>query len=100
MSSVDLLYALVTITTCMRLIMYQRGHSVFKVIYSIIAYVLIVGYGSIALALLTGLFSSNQVHAGLVLLTTMLSISLFYCHGNVSLLIKLAWRIKHDFDFR
>jgi hypothetical protein len=96
----DLLLIFVALATCLRLLIYRRYKATFKADFSITAYLLIVCYGALSLSLLTGLTSSAQLPYSLILVTATLSAAVFYCSGNVSMLIKLPGRIQHAINFR
>ncbi len=93
MSLLDILLTFLSLATCLRLLFYRRGKSAFKASYSFVAYLFIVSYGALGLALLTGIYNSLQLNNLLIVLLTLLSFLLFYWQGNVARLIKLQWRI-------
>lgn len=100
MTFFDLLLVLIALATCLRLLIYRRYKATYKAIFSIIAYFFVVAYGALSLSLLTGITSSAQLPTSLIGGAILLSLAVFYCSGNVSMLIKLPWRIQHAISFR
>jgi hypothetical protein len=100
MTLFDLLLVITGLGTCIRLLVYRREQAAYKALVSLIAYLLIVAYGVLSLAILTGITNSKQIPYALIIAIFMLSTAVFYCAGNVSTIIKLPWRIQHDINIR
>ena len=100
MNLLDILLIILSLSSCLRLLFYRRGISVFKVGYSVIAYLLIVSSGALGLAILTGILQGETIPTVIILLIKTTAIAILYSGGNVARLLKLPGRIKHAINFR
>ncbi len=100
MKLLDLLLLFITLASCLQLLVYRRDKAHYKPALSVIAYLIIVSYGGLSVALLTGMLSSTQIPALVIVGIFVLSSSVFYCAGNVSMILKLPRRIQHVINFR
>lgn len=92
MTSLDLLLFAACAASCLRLIFYRRAGAAFKRPISALAYLLILFTGSIALCLLTGKFSAQDLPALLIAVLVLLTAPIYYAGGNVAHLLRLFGR--------
>lgn len=90
MTSLDLLIFACAAGTCLRLLFYRRGSARFKRHISLLAWLLIVITGSVALCILTGKFSAVQIDPTVRVMLILLTGATWYVRGNIAQLIRLA----------
>jgi len=94
MTAPDLLLCVLCMATCGRLIFYRRSGCQFKRHFSVVAYLLVVLTGSIALALLTGRLSAANLPPLLLVPIGALCGMVYYVRGNVAQLLRLLTPTK------
>ncbi|SIQ10718.1 phage holin family protein [Marinobacterium stanieri] len=90
MNIMDLIVFGFSAATCLRLIFYRRGTARFKRHISVLAWLVIVVTGSLALCLLTGRLSAGQIHPIGILLLSYLAIATWCAKGNLAQLIRIT----------
>ncbi len=88
MTASDLLVFLLSSATSLRLIFYRRNGATFKRHISLIAWVLIVGTGSLALCLVTGKLNAKDLHPMLVFVLSFSVPIVFAVRGNIARLLR------------
>lgn len=83
------LVALLCVSTCFRILFYQRNGSSFKWRYSLLAYVLMLFTNMVGLTLTN---AEYQLHPILVIALLFLAVGVFSCRGNVALMMHLLTR--------
>ncbi len=89
MNLIELTVFAFSAATCLRLLFYRRGSARFKRHISLLAWLLIVVTGSIALCVLTGKLNAAQIHPLGILLLCCLTAATWYAKGNIAQLIRL-----------
>lgn len=89
MNIIELTVFTFSAATCLRLIFYRRGSARFKRHISLLAWLLIVVTGSIALCVLTGKVTAAQLHPVGILMLCYLTALTWYAKGNIVELIRL-----------
>ncbi len=89
MNLIELTVFTFSAATCLRLIFYRRGSARFKRHISLLAWLLIVITGSIALCVLTGKVTAAQMHPLGILLLCYLAGATWWAKGNIAQLIRL-----------
>jgi hypothetical protein len=90
MNLLDLIVFASAAGTCLRLLFYRRGTARFKRHVSLLAWLVIVVTGSVALCIVTGKISSTQIHPIGILMLCLLTAATWYARGNIAQLIRLA----------
>ncbi|QEW06363.1 phage holin family protein [Nitrincola iocasae] len=90
MNLLDLIVFVCSAATCMRLLFYRRGAARFKRHISLLAWLVIVVTGSVALCIVTGKISSDQIHPIGILMLGALTFATWYAHGNIAQLLRMA----------
>ncbi len=93
MHPLDLLLFTVCAATCARLLFYRRAGARFKRHISLLAYLLIVLTGSIALSLATGKITSDDLPSIAIIALIALCAVIFYTHGNIAQVLRLTRRL-------
>ena len=88
---VYLLTLVCCLTICACLLFYRRQGSRFKRHYGLVAWLLIVGCGSLALLLLTGEWSIYDVPTFVFPFLVLLCFVVLITRGNVARIIRLRW---------
>jgi hypothetical protein len=89
MNLIELTVFAFSAATCLRLIFYRRGSSRFKRHISLIAWLMIVATGSLALCVVTGKVTAAQLHPMGILVLCYLTAATWYAKGNIAQLIRL-----------
>jgi len=90
MNILDLIVFSGSAATCLRLIFYRRGPARFKRHISILAWLVIVVTGSLALCVLTGRISAAQIHPLGIMLLCYLAGATWWAKGNLAQLIRMT----------
>ncbi len=90
MNALDLILFSICAATCLRLLFYRRSGARFKRHISVLAYLLILLNGGIALALLTGRINATDVHPLAILALSLLTTAVYYARGNIAHIIRMT----------
>ncbi len=88
MSILDLYILICAFSTCLRLVFYHRKGSTFKRGISILAYLFIVGSGSMGLMVLTGQINTANLSLICIAAITVVTLLVYHAQGNVSLIVR------------
>jgi len=89
-NALDLLLFVICAAGCLRLLFYRRGGARFKRHFSILAYLLILLTGGLALALATGQINAANVHPVAMLALSLLTGAVYHARGNIAYLIRMT----------
>jgi uncharacterized membrane protein len=89
-NALDLLLFAICAASCLRLLFYRRSGARFKRHISIVAYLLILLTGGLALALLTGRIAATDIHPLVILALALLTAAVYYARGNIAHIIRMT----------
>lgn len=92
MNALDLFLFACCAACCGRLLFYRRVGATFKRHVSALAYLLILLTGTVALCLATGKLTAGDLHPLLINALLLLTVMVYYAHGNVANLLRLIRR--------